>query len=237
MATWVNFIRTNQGLGLDAKLMGGTAPLRITKAMSGAGKVNPLLLREQTELTITKQVLDLDEKQDTGDPDSFILPVKLSNEALDAGYVMYQLGLFAEDPELGEILYMICQTSTIEGEAIPSESEQPAFTMQWNLKIKVSDAPGVTIQVSNVGMITHEEADQRYVSKYDFEVLKVSDIDCGSWEETPVTFHNASAFAHQNLSLDGNKNDADTVVADSELHLHEMDPNAHQNLNVDGNNN
>lgn len=60
------------------------------------------------------------------------------------------------------------------------------------------------------------------------------DIDCGVWDTTPVTEHNAAAKAHQNLFVDGNNA---AVVDDSqELEEHLVNPNAHQNLIVDGNN-
>ena len=40
-----------------------TLPLTITKAMSGEGRVSPLLLREQTELALPKQIFKSGEKQ------------------------------------------------------------------------------------------------------------------------------------------------------------------------------
>ena len=85
-----------------------------------------------------------------------MLPVKLSNEGIDLKYSMYQIGVFADDPDEGEILYMICQTSTEEGEEVPSEKKNsPLFSIQWNLKIKVSDTDDVVVQVAlDVGMIT-----------------------------------------------------------------------------------
>lgn len=61
------------------------------------------------------------------------------------------------------------------------------------------------------------------------------DIDCGSWEETPVMLHAASPNAHQNLNIDGNA--GATSGLDEELATHLINPDAHQNLNVDGNNN
>ena len=56
-----------------------------------------------------------------------MLPVKLSNEGIDLKYSMYQIGVFADDPDEGEILYMICQTSTEEGEEVPSEKRTARF--------------------------------------------------------------------------------------------------------------
>lgn len=162
MATWINFIRTNQGLNLDTKVAAGSTELTITKAMSASGKVNSALLREQTALTNPQQTLALQNKQVIEGENAFILPVKLTNSGLSAGYSMFQLGIFAQDPDLGEILYMICQTSTESGEEIPKATDQPGFSIQWNLKIKISDAGSVTIEVSEVGGITEEQADARY---------------------------------------------------------------------------
>lgn len=229
MATWIDFIRTNKGLALDAKLISRTLPLTITKAMSGEGRVSPLLLREQKELALPKQILSLGEKQQTDDYAAIMLPVKLSNEGIDLKYSMYQIGVFADDPDEGEILYMICQTSTEEGEEVPSEKEQPAFSIQWNLKIKVSDTDDVVVQVADVGMITQDEADLRYVQKDE-------DLDMGHFtDETPVMLHAASPNAHQNLNIDGNA--GATSGLDEGLATHLINPDAHQNLNVDGNNN
>lgn len=65
--------------------------------------------------------------------------------------------------------------------------------------------------------------------------ISLTDIDCGSWEETPVTLHNASPAAHGNLSVDGNAIET-TASEGDELAAHETDPNAHQNIILDGNN-
>ena len=43
MATWIDFIRTNKGLALDAKLISRTLPLTITKAMSGESGISHLM--------------------------------------------------------------------------------------------------------------------------------------------------------------------------------------------------
>lgn len=189
MATWVNFIRTNQGLNLDTKVAAGSTELTITKAMSASGKVNSTLLREQTALTNPQQTLALQNKQVIEGENAFILPVKLTNSGLSAGYSMFQLGIFAQDPDLGEILYMICQTSTESGEEIPKAADQPGFSIQWNLKIKISDAGSVTIEVSEVGSITQDEADARYSMKS--TRIDVT-IPSTGWSDSEYTLQNAA---------------------------------------------
>ena len=238
MATWVNFCRTQQGFALDTKVSSGVTSLKITKAMSAAGRVNPLLLKEQSALTDERQVLELMDIQTTEDPTEFVLPIKLLNKGIGKKYSMYQLGIFADDPDSGEILYMICQTSTEEGEEIPSEAEQPGFTIQWNYKIKTADVSQVTVEVTEVGLLTIDEANRLYVNKEAFEEYSRADIDCGIWSEvSQVALHNLSAHTHLNLNVDGNTDSLDMVCSDDDLSEHVVNPNAHPNLNIDGNDN
>ncbi len=162
MATWVDFCRTEQGKALDAKLIERQLPLKITKAVSGAERVSPTALPALTELPAPKQILILSDKMKTDDPAEVILPVMLQNKGLTESYRMYLLAIYAEDPDLGEIIYMVCQTSGEEGEEIPKESLQPAFSIQWNYVIKVSDASKVTVEVPEAGILTEMVADQKY---------------------------------------------------------------------------
>lgn len=163
MATWVNFCRTEQGKALDAKLLGGETTLLITKAMSGAERVNPVLLPSLTELPAPKQKLMISDRLTDESTTQVTLPVLLSNEGLAQSYKMQMLGIYAQDPDLGEILYMVSQVSGEEGEEIPAETVQPAFSVQWNLCLKVSDAASVTVEVPQTGLLTESTADRRYV--------------------------------------------------------------------------
>lgn len=242
MATWVNFCRTEQGKALDAKLVNGDIPLRFTKAMSGSEKINPVLLPTLTELPGPKQTLTLSDKLYTGDPTEFILPVMLQNKGLAESYKMYILALYAEDPDLGEILYMVCQTTTEEGEEIPSEANQPAFSIQWNQTIKTADASKVTVEVPEAGLLTEHIADQKYALKdhrhdvYEIDGLENLNIDLGYFDdETQLQSHNTSEYAHQNMILSGN--DSELLASDeaSDLQAHMTNPLAHSNLKVDGN--
>ncbi len=163
MATWMHFCRTQQGKNLDLKLMGGETPLVITKAMSGGKRVNASQLSTLTALPSEMQQLTLSDRLMDEDAAQMTLPVLLTNAGLSESYQMHTLGIYAQDPDLGEILYMVSQTDTEEGEEIPAEAQQPAFSIQWNLCIKVSDAANVTVEVPQAGVLTESVADLRYV--------------------------------------------------------------------------
>lgn len=242
MATWVNFCRTEQGKALDAKLVNGDMPLRFTKAMSGSEKVNPVLLPTITELPGPKQTLTLSDKLYTDDPTEFILPVMLQNKGLTESYKMYTLALYARDPDLGEIIYMVCQTTTEEGEEIPSEVNQPAFSIQWNHVIKTTDASQVTVEVPEAGLLTEQTADQKYAFKVhhhettDIRGIENLNIDLGYFDdELQLQAHNKAEYAHQNIILNGNDLGEPDLEGSSDLQSHMANPYAHQNIKVDGN--
>lgn len=229
MATWIDFTRTNQGLALDAKLTGGTTPLRITKAMSASGKVSYMKLKEQTELTNPVQTLSILEKQYGEDNTSFVLPIKLLNTGLTTKYNMYQLGIFAEDPDLGEILYMICQTSTESGEEIPTEAEQPGFSIQWNHKIQFADATNVEVSVTEVGTLTQEEAAVTYLRIDDATSKYLSKTDAAATyataEEVSVMGESLAADYATKEYVDVNGGKIDTISVNGTKQAIDADKN------------
>ena len=161
MAIWSNTVKTNAGMALDAKLAAQGLPLKIKSAKSGSGSVNPTLLKEQIAVTLPKQTLELKDAFVTGE-NTVNLPTSLSNEALDIGYALFQVGIYAEDPDDGDILYIIAQTSEESGELIPSKTEMPGFSIDWNFAVAVGDASTVQVTISEAGKLTMEQADARY---------------------------------------------------------------------------
>lgn len=169
MAIWVDFCKTDQGKNLDAKVTAGETALNITKALSAAGRVNPTQLHTLVELPQPKQQLIIGKTTISSDKE-VILPIRLSNKGLTESYVMHLLGIFAQDPEEGEILYMVSQASTAAGEEIPAETNHPAFSIQWNHVIKTEDASTITVEVTQAGLQTIEDAEATYAKKT--EVLR-----------------------------------------------------------------
>lgn len=194
MATWMHFCRTQQGKNLDLKLMGGETPLTITKAMSGGERVSAAQLTALTALPSPKQQLTLSDRLMDESIAQMTLPILLTNAGLSESYRMYTLGIYAQDPDLGEILYMVSQTETEEGEEIPAETQQPAFSVQWNLCIKVSDAENITVEVPQAGVLTEAVADRRYAKLIDMETLSEALADKAEKPTTVLTTLAASAW-------------------------------------------
>lgn len=153
MNTWSNTVLTDKGLALMAKLTQGNT-LNITKAMTGAGFVTPGFLAKQTEITDPKQSLSFRPASypETG---TCAIAVVLRNEGLATGYEATQVGLFAEDPDEGEILFFITQAAEEgNGTTIPSETEMPGYSAEWTFYFKYGQASGVNIVVDPSNAVT-----------------------------------------------------------------------------------
>lgn len=159
MNVWRNAVITDNGLNLLAKLTQGSS-LTITRAVSGKGFVSPDLLGKQTEVAEPAQELKFLTAYypKVGE---CALPVLLSNEGLAEGYKTTQIGVFANDPDNGEILYLILQTVSADiGTIIPSEEEMPGYTAEWKLFFQYGQADNVIVTTDPANMVSRAELEE-----------------------------------------------------------------------------
>ena len=159
MNTWVNTVLTDKGLALMAKLTQGNT-LNITRAETGAGFVTPGLLTKQTAVTDPKQPINF---RPVSYPEigKCALPVALKNEGLTTAYEATQVGIYATDPDEGEILFFLSQApETNKGTPIPSETEMPGYSAEWTFYLQYGQADGVHVTVDPAGTVSREEMKQ-----------------------------------------------------------------------------
>ena len=186
---WQAGIITIKGLGLLSKLVKGNT-LLITRAETGAGYVDPALLSQQTAVTDPMQAL-------TFHPVSYpeegkcVIPCKLTNASVTASYIARQVGLYAEDPDEGEILFYITQVKDANGgTGIPAANIIPSYSSTWNLTIYYGMADGVTVTVDPAGAVTHKELEeaieialQSLVNKLGSVLIRTITIPADGWVE------------------------------------------------------
>lgn len=163
MNTWANTVLTDQGRALMAKLTQGNS-LNITRAVTGAGFVTPGLLAKQTAVTDPKQTLTFRPVTypETG---KCAITASLKNDGLGTGYTATQVGIYATDPDDGEVLLFISQaTSTGSGTIIPSVAEMPGYSAEWTFTIQYGQADGVTVTVDPSNTVSWESMVE-YVNK------------------------------------------------------------------------
>lgn len=153
MAAWTYACKTIQGMDLDMKILSRPGiPLKITRGMTGAGRVNPTQLVMLTDVADPVQEVELHKIAEYPGENKVMLPVMLKNSGITARYSMYQLGLYAEDPDKGEILYLILQSDGPE--EVPAEDEMKDFTLEWYLTLSVSNTENVEIVLDDTGHAT-----------------------------------------------------------------------------------
>lgn len=162
MAEWKYACKTAQGMNLDLKLFGRGLTLELTKSMSGAGRTSPTQLMRLQDIIDPVQELEILDAVERLEENVIRLPVILKNKYVMEKYDMHQLGIYAEDPDVGEILYIVLQSDSAE--EIPSYEEMKDFTLQWYLNMSVGNTQDVTVVIDETGVLTTEQADARYVS-------------------------------------------------------------------------
>ena len=249
MAKWTNAIVTAKGKALLAKLIEGNT-LDLTRVVSGTGIVPVVTLYNQTAVTDEVQALEF---LPVAYPEEgkVKVPVLLSNDELIAGYRANQIGAYATDPDEGEILFFIAQADqTYGGMDIPSATEMPGYTCEWNFYFSYGQADGVNVTMDPAGLLSVSAADERYAPlSHVSDVVKhitaeerslwndaagmLTDIDCGYFVETELMAHMTDPEAHTFLMVDGNVTEAN--IEEVTLDEHVVDPNAHPNMIIDGN--
>lgn len=156
MYVWTNAVLTDQGRALLAKLTQGNT-LALTRAVTGTGYSSPDFLASREGVSDPKQVLSF---MPVSYPEEgkCAIPVVLTNAGLTSGYVARQIGIFATDPDEGEILLFIVQApDSNSGTPIPSETEMPGYSAEWTFYLKYGQADNVSVTVDPSNTISFSD--------------------------------------------------------------------------------
>ena len=138
---------TNKGLALAAKLASG-ATLKITRVTAGAGKTeNP---SAAASLPLPKQQLAVNPPLRRGN--TAVLPVTLAAALASSAYELTELGVFAQDPNEGEILYKLYKLP----EAMKVDPTS-CLVLRFYLEETVSQDLGAKVVCSPAGLITEPD--------------------------------------------------------------------------------
>lgn len=179
MSVWTNTI-TNKGLEmLNGAMTGGT--IRITKAVGGSASVALTELMQQVTMAGQEQTLSIQPVR-TGDDGTLEIPVVLTNLEITEAYNLSQIGLFANHPEEGEILFALAQID--EKKKVPTNAESPGYTIEFYFKFKLTNATNITIETPGpyatletvermIGDITAEDVGAVPASKFQSDFVEI----------------------------------------------------------------
>lgn len=195
MLTWNPSKLTTKGKALLAKAQAGKCTIKITKAQTGSGQYSSgEAIDTRTSLKTPVQTLPIHSKE-IQNGSTLVLKVTITNktsdtETLSTGYELREFGIFAQDPDEGEILYSIATASV--SDYMPAYNGVIPSVISMSYYLEVANASSVTI-VTAGGLALQSDLEaladrvtvieQSAVKKYGAR-KKVGQQSCGaeSWE-------------------------------------------------------
>lgn len=185
MAEWSNATMTDVGADLQAKVNAGKTKLTFTKIKVGSGinATNPL---ELTDVLSSKwETTNFVVKQEGKivSVDTFI-----TNNGITEAFRMSEIGLFAQDPDKGEILY--AYLTDPEPDRMPAEGGSVVVSQELNIGMIFSNTGNVSLTV-NMGALVNQEQLKEHntdISSHPAITAMIAKIlGTTDWQENPVS--------------------------------------------------
>ncbi|MGK9325242.1 phage tail-collar fiber domain-containing protein [Aerococcus urinaeequi] len=166
MAEFKRVVITRNGQTLMAKLMSGTGTVEFTKIGVSSTTYTDAQLEALTSLSGVKQTAPITNVARNNNV-SVTVEGAISNEDLTVGYYMQTIGLYAKDPDAGEILYAVT-TASVAGYMPPFNNRTPSGA-QFKLTTTVGNAENVTLQIDPSAVATIGDVNRLETSLTDLQ--------------------------------------------------------------------
>lgn len=223
MAEYSKLYITNNGQALMAKMIAGSGNIDFTKICSSATQYSESQLQALTALSNIKQTTLVSKVTRTNEV-AIKIEAALSNADLNTGYYMRTLGLYAVDPDKGEILYAVCIEKSnncymppYNGVTVSAAYLQLYTTVGNADSVSLEVSPGAYATVGDIQELENEIADLKgfvgysdsdiYGVEVDFENKKFTRLAGAVNRSAGSGFDNIKAFGGRkrcNLTNDGN---------------------------------
>lgn len=159
MSNWGKPVLTKQGLKLQAKVDAGNA-MQLTKCRLGSGMIGSgQQLEDLTELVAPVQTLPIASVTYSDDSHACIISAVTDNSTVTTDYYLREFGIYAKDPDDGEILYAVASDS--EPDFIPAKGTSTVISQEIGVALTFANAANVTAAVN-----TSATATISYVNTY-----------------------------------------------------------------------
>lgn len=146
--SWNNSLYTNVGTDMMSEVLSG-ATMTITKAVGGAGTTAAESLAALTDVKDQKQTLKIlgieDATDSTGNNAGKRIKIQITNEDVETGYILHQVGIYAKLADGDETLLIIMQDD--RGVEIPSHMENSDFEIELYGIMAISNLANISVTV------------------------------------------------------------------------------------------
>lgn len=151
MSEFRQLIITNKGQALMAKLIAGTAHVEFTKVAASSTTYSDSQIPALTSMSNIKQQVAVSKVTKINSV-AVQVDAAMENSALTVGYYMNALGLYAKDPDEGEILYAVAGANV--GAYMPPYNGITVSGAYLKLVTTVSNASNVNMTVDPAAVAT-----------------------------------------------------------------------------------
>lgn len=185
MAEWSNAIMTDVGNALQAKVNAGQTKLTFTKIKVGNGvnATNPLALTDVISSKWETTNIIVKREGKIVSVDTFI-----TNSGITEAFRMSEIGLFANDPDKGEILY--AYLTDPEPDRMPAEGGAVVVSQELTIGMMFSNTGNVSLTV-NMGALVNQEQLKEHNSSTSSHSPITDQIKAilgsANWKDTPAS--------------------------------------------------
>lgn len=173
-------VLTAKGIALLAKAQAGRTTIRLTKAAAGNGEYSAgEALINRTALKQQKQTFPLTAvtvQNQTNVYVKFIMTNKQDSGNLQHGYYVKEIGIFAQDPDAGEILYAIAIAVENQWDYMPAYNDLLPSNITVDFLTEVSNAENVTMVMPNATYLYDQTSGQKFILGVDKGLLYYEEV-------------------------------------------------------------
>jgi hypothetical protein len=151
MPNWSGTVLTTKGLALQAKVEAGTA-MNITKLKIGDGVLGTgQTVSALNDLVSPQKIIEISALTPLANGTCKIHGV-VTNAGIETGFYVRELGVFAQDPDVGEILY--AYTADGAPDFLPAAGGSVAVSEELVVNLAFSNAASITASIAMDGLVT-----------------------------------------------------------------------------------
>lgn len=158
MSSWIGRVVTNAGKKLDAKVKAGQCKFNFTKFKIGSGTVPAgTSLSSLTDLIHTEKEIGISEIEYNDDEGTCIVHGTLLYSDVENEFLARELGLYAEDPDDGEILYQVTTDDVPDTIKPQSQTTATVVSQEFAMIVTESSSSNTSVTIDPNGLVTTKQ--------------------------------------------------------------------------------
>ena len=149
MSNWQGFKRTKLGQNLQAKIDAGLTKFKITKLGIGDGSYQG---NAENMIALSNKKQDLNVSKIEVSENVIKIQTTITNTGVTEKYQMTEIGIFATDPEMGEILYAVMTDPNPD--TMPAYGSATVVKKTWTFNLIVDNTGDASAVIDSASLIT-----------------------------------------------------------------------------------